>query len=602
MTTTAHDPSSASPLVEPGPPAARADDVESLDVWGFRDTAFRARADGVVELTGNRYELSGQELPDLLPWVQATIHPDVSPHDLFASSYPTSVPEPVRNDALFAELAKALRSDQISADAALRQRHGHGHTLEEMWAIKHGRLGRVPDLIVWPETEAEVEAIVAAALRTDAVLVPYGGGTNVTDALRCPVGEARCIVSVDMARMNRVLWIDPVNRMACIQAGAVGRHIQETLAKHGFTMGHEPDSVEFSTLGGWIATHCSGMKKNRYGNIEDIVLDVTVATARGRLERTSVAPRESVGSADPRRWLFGSEGCLGIVTSAVVKVAKLPESEVYGSVVFRDFETGFRFLYDLQAQGALPASVRLVDNLQFQLSQMLKPRATGWKKVESRIQRLVVTRVKGFAVDRMAACTLVFEGSKEEVAAQQKRTYALARKYGGLAGGASNGRRGYQLTFGIAYIRDWIMNHWLLGESFETSVPWSRAMALCANVKRRIREECAKRGVPGTPFVTSRVTQLYPSGVCVYFYFAFYFKGLAEPEKVYGEIEHAARDEILRSGGSLSHHHGVGKIREPFLPRIASPGVAAFARDIKTAVDPTNVFGAANQLFARRDG
>jgi len=246
--------------------------------------------------------------------------------------------------------------------------------------------------------------------------------------------------------------------------------------------------------------------------------------------------------------------------------------------------------------------VRLVDNLQFQLSQMLKPRSTGWKAIESRIQRLVVTRVKGFAVDRMAACTLVFEGSKDEVAAQQKRTYALARQYGGLAGGASNGRRGYQLTFGIAYIRDWIMNHWLLGESFETSVPWSRAMALCDNVKRRIREECAKRNVAGTPFVTSRVTQLYPSGVCVYFYFAFYFKGLAEPEQVYAEIEHAARDEILRSGGSLSHHHGIGKIREPFLPRIASPGVAAFARDIKAAVDPTNVFGAANQLFARRDG
>jgi alkyldihydroxyacetonephosphate synthase len=599
---TAHDPSGESQRIEPDPPAANAADVESLDVWGFRDTRFHARADGVVELTGKRYELSGQDLPDLLDWVKRTIHPDVSPDDLFASSYPPAIPAQLRNEHLEAALAKALRADQISGDAELRLRHGHGHTLEEMWAIKHGRLARVPDWIVWPENEAEVEAIVAAALAHDAVLVPYGGGTNVTDALRCPTGEQRTIVSVDMARMNRVLWIDPVNRMACIQAGAVGRQIAEALAKHGFTMGHEPDSVEFSTLGGWIATHCSGMKKNRYGNIEDIVLDVTVATARGRLERTAVNPRESVGSADPRRWLFGSEGCLGIVTSAVVKLAPLPEAEVYGSVVFPDFETGFRFLYDLQAAGALPASVRLVDNLQFQLSQMLKPRATGWKSIESRIQRLVVTKVKGFAVDRMSACTIVFEGSKDEVAAQQKRTYALAKRYGGLAGGASNGRRGYQLTFGIAYIRDWIMNHWLLGESFETSVPWSRALALCDNVKRRIREECAKRGVPGTPFVTSRITQLYPSGVCVYFYFAFYFKGLADPAQIYAEVEHAARDEILRSGGSLSHHHGVGKIRKGFLPRIASPGVAAFARDIKAAVDPTNVFGAGNQLLAPRDG
>src|SRR5690606_34842838 len=108
---------------------------------------------------------------------------------------------------------------------------------------------------------------------------PYGGGTNVTDALRCSVREARVIVSVDMRKMNRILWVDPVNRMACIEAGATGRHLLAELAKHGLTMGHEPDSVEFSTLGGWVATNASGMKKNRYGNIEDLVLDAKMVTA-----------------------------------------------------------------------------------------------------------------------------------------------------------------------------------------------------------------------------------------------------------------------------------------------------------------------------------
>jgi alkyldihydroxyacetonephosphate synthase len=593
------DPRASAARIEPDPPELDPSEVESLDVWGFRDTRFRARPDGVVELTGSRYELSGQELVELLGWVQRTIHPGVTPDDLNPAHYPPAIPAPLRNDAFLEEVRKALAADQMSEDAELRLRRGHGHTLEEMWAIKYGALPRVPDLVVWPADEAQVEAIVQAALRHDVALVPYGGGTNVTDALRCPVDERRTIVSVDMGRMNRVLWIDPVNRMACIQAGAVGRHIQRTLARHGFTLGHEPDSVEFSTLGGWVATHCSGMKKNRYGNIEDIVLDVNVVTARGRLERTAVVPRESVGSADVRRWVFGSEGCLGIVTSAVVKVFPLPEAQVYGSVVFPDFESGVRFLYDLQAEGGVPASVRLVDNLQFQLSQMLKPRATGWKALESRIQKLVVTRVKGFDVERMTALTIVYEGSQSEVEAQQKHVGALARRHGGLAGGSSNGQRGYQLTFGIAYIRDWIMNHWLLGESFETSVPWSQALPLCENVKRRIHEECRKQGIGGTPFVTCRVTQLYPTGVCIYFYFAFYFKGLAEPEKIYAEIEHAARDEILRSGGSLSHHHGVGKIRQRFLGRIASPGVQAFAREIKGAVDPTNVFGASNQLFGR---
>ena len=250
-----------------------------------------------------------------------------------------------------------------------------------MYAIKYGRIERVPDLVVFPETVEQVTAIVEQATQHDVCLVPYGGGTNVTDALRCPADEQRMIVSVDLRRLNRILWIDPVNQMACIQAGAVGRNIQAQLAEDGFTLGHEPDSVEFSTLGGWIATHASGMKKNRYGNIEDLVLDVHVVTARGALSRgnESPAPRESAG-IDPRRWLFGSEGTLGIITHAVVKIFPLPEVEKYDALLFPTFEHGVAFLHDLTREGTPPASVRLVDNLQFQLSQMLKPKATGLRR------------------------------------------------------------------------------------------------------------------------------------------------------------------------------------------------------------------------------
>jgi alkyldihydroxyacetonephosphate synthase len=305
-----------------------------------------------------------------------------------------------------------------------------------------------------------------------------------------------------------------------------------------------------------------------------------------------------VGAADARRLVFGSEGCLGIVTRAVVKLFPLPEAQVYGSIVFPDFASGVSFLYELEQAGDVPASVRLVDNLQFQLSQMLKPSKAGLARLVSQAEKLFVTRVKGFDVERMSACTMVFEGTQAEVAAQQKRTYAIAKRHGGLAGGAANGERGYQLTFGIAYLRDWILNHWLIAESFETSVPWSRALELCEAVKQRIRDEHAARRLPGKPFVTCRVTQLYPTGVCVYFYFAFYFKGVpGDPSALYAEIEHAARDEVLARGGSLSHHHGIGKIRQPFLGRIASPGLLAGARELKRALDPTNVFGAGNQLF-----
>jgi alkyldihydroxyacetonephosphate synthase len=393
--------------------------------------------------------------------------------------------------------------------------------------------------------------------------------------------------------MNRIRWIDPENRMACIEAGAVGREIVESLSQHGFTMGHEPDSIEFSTLGGWIATHASGMKKNRYGNIEDLVLDVSAVSAAGVLARSSVSPRESIG-VDLRRCLYGSEGNLGIVTHATVKLFPLPEVQHYQSVVFRNFEAGFGFLYELEQQAAPPASVRLTDNLQFQFSRALKPASIGLRRLKGRLEKFYVTRVRQLDPDEMVACTLLFEGSRDEVAAQESALFRIARKHGGLKAGAENGKRGYELTFAIAYIRDFMMDHYLLGESFETSVSWSDALALCENVKRRIREDHAARGLPGVPFISCRITQLYDTGVCVYFYFAYYYKGVDRPSEVFAEMEHAAREEVLRSGGSLSHHHGIGKLRDQFLPEIMSAPLLEWSRQIKRAVDPQNVFGSAN--------
>ena len=325
------------------PPAERPEEAESLDVWGFRDTHFDFSENGHVIVRGSRYEISGKELPRFLPWVRETLECDVTPRSVNQPRYPTVIPEPYIQPDFLAEIEKVFGPSQIDASGEVRLRHGHGHTQEEMYAIKYTRLGRIPDLVVYPEAEAQVSALVEIAKARGVSLIPYGGGTNVTDALRCEEHEARTIVSVDMRRMNRILWIDRENMMACIEAGAVGRHIMTELKKHSVTMGHEPDSVEFSTLGGWIATNASGMKKNRYGNIEDIVLDVSVVTAGGKLERTSASPRESVG-LDLRRLMFGSEGTLGIITSAVVKLFRAPEVQKYGSILFPSFEDGFQFV------------------------------------------------------------------------------------------------------------------------------------------------------------------------------------------------------------------------------------------------------------------
>jgi alkyldihydroxyacetonephosphate synthase len=195
----------------------------------------------------------------------------------------------------------------------------------------------------------------------------------------------------------------------------------------------------------------------------------------------------------------------------------------------------------------------------------------------------------------MVACTLVFEGTRAEVEQQQRDLYRIAARHKGMKAGAENGRRGYQLTYSIAYIRDFLMNYYIIAESFETSVPWTKALAVCENVKRKLLDEYAKRGLPGKPFVTARVTQIYRTGVCIYFYFGFYYKGIQNPQEIYLELENIARDEILNSGGSLSHHHGVGKLRRAFLPRIMSETALQWKRDLKKSLDPTNVFGAGNQ-------
>ncbi|MEZ4368851.1 MAG: FAD-binding oxidoreductase [Kofleriaceae bacterium] len=581
-------------FVPPPPPDPSPMDREADDGWGFADTRFVVKPNGSTVLTGDRYNISNLELPDLMPWFAKMLASPLGPDNRNEPHYPPAIPAARPAPALRAQLATFLAPDQVSDEPRVRLRRGHGHTGGEIWAIRYETLERVPDLVVFPHDHDQVVALVEACKRHGACIIPFGGGTNVTEALRISVHEERVVVAVDMRRMNRVLWIDPVNRMACIEAGATGRHIVAELAKYGLTMGHEPDSLEFSTLGGWIATNASGMKKNRYGNIEDLVLDVQLVTAGGVVNRPQVAPRESVG-VNPKQMVFGSEGNLGIITTATVKLFPVPEIQRYGSVLLPDLAAGLAFLYDLQRSGAVPASVRVMDNTQFHFGQALKERKTSVAaKAKSELEKLVVTQLKGYDPHKMAVATVVFEGSKDEVDFQEKALYRIAEKHGGMKAGATNGERGYNLTFGIAYIRDLTFEHWAIAESFETSVPWSRAIELYERVRTRVALEHEQRRLPGKVFFTGRITQVYPTGVAMYFYLGFYAKGVADPVAAYAALEHAAREEILACGGSLSHHHGVGKIRQDFLPEIYSEGGLALTRQVKEAVDPTNLFGAGN--------
>lgn len=340
------------------------------------------------------------------------------------------------------------------------------------------------------------------------------------------------------------------------------------------------------------------MKKNTYGNIEDLVVRVRMVTGRVNspeliLERGAQVPRISTGP-DFDHVILGSEGTLGVVTEVVLKLRPAPKVVKYGSVVFPNFESGVKAMREVARRRCQPASIRLMDNEQFKFGQALRPEH-GWGEYVMQIfKHAYVTKVKGFSWDSMCVATLFFEGQDAaEVAAQEKTIYAVASEFGGLAAGETNGERGYTLTFIIAYIRDLGLEYGILSESFETSVAWSRAASLCRNVKSRVSRECRERGIVHY-LISCRVTQTYDAGCCVYFYMAFNYLGLERPVETYEEIEEIAREEILASGGSISHHHGVGKMRARFYPEAVGDAGVSLYRATKAHLDPHNVFAAGN--------
>ncbi|MCA9973538.1 MAG: FAD-binding oxidoreductase [Anaerolineales bacterium] len=566
--------------------------------WGFRDTKFVLQPDRSVYVTGDRYALSGTEMPEFIPFVEEMLAIQLNFEDLKPEQTNKPVPPPMQNAAFLAALQAALPAAQFSQEPLARLLHSHGQTTaDEVYRVLYGKLDRVADLVAYPESEADVAALIRLAEAHDVVLVPFGGGTSVSCALQLPTAETRMIVVVDMRRMNKIEWIDRENLRACVQAGITGKQLEDALAEEGYTSGHEPDSLELSTLGGWIATNASGMKKNRYGNIEDIVENVTMVTPRGVVEQAVAMPRIAMGM-QLQQLMFGSEGNLGIITKAVIRIHKLPEVKRYGSLVFPTFKRGVEFLYALNRTGALPASIRLLDNIQFRFGSALKPRPTRSEEIMGDIQKFFLLKVKGFDPHELCAATIVMEGTADEVAYQQKVIARLAKQFGGIAGGETNGKRGYMLTYAIAYIRDFLADFHIIGETYETTVPWDKIMDVIDAVARVADEQHAAYGLPGRPYVSPRITQLYHTGVCIYFTHGFSTMGVAEPDRIFSEIEHKLRETIIQHGGSISHHHGVGKLRKDFLPDTISDTTIELLREIKQAHDPKNVFGIRNNVFA----
>ncbi|KXJ71503.1 hypothetical protein RP20_CCG020409 [Aedes albopictus] len=570
----------------------RRQDLIRWDGWGYKDSRFVY--DGKdCSFSGDRYPMGkGARLNRLRDWVIKNF--DVDPSKKLADvDEPRVFPDPVRCVG-FMDGLKIL-GVEFSEDGMDRFMRCHGQNLEDFGNLKYNSFPKIPDLVVWPRCHEHVVKIVGLAGDYDVALVPVGGNSAASGASTTPNVPERTVAVVDMTQMNRLLWLNKENLTACFEVGIVGQDLERTLGKQGLTMGHEPDSIEFSTLGGWIATRASGMKKNLYGNIEDLVIRIKVVTGIGVMEKQFTAPRASCGP-DLDHVIFGSEGTLGIITEAVVRLRPVPAVSRHGSLVFPNFETGFNFLREVARKRLQPASIRLIDNPQFEFGQYLQPDGPWHTELVDGFKKHYLTKVCGFKMDQIVAVTLVFEGQRKSVESQEKLIYDIAVKYGGLKGGSKNGAKGYALTFVVAYIRDfgWDIN--LIAESFETSVSWDKCLSMCNNVKSCVTRECNRHGITRL-IVSYRVAQTYDDGCCVYFYLvAKHEDDRVSPAKTVKMIEERAREEILASGGTLSHHHGVGKKRSKWYPASVSQVGVSVLKAIKRELDPKNIFAAGNLI------
>ena len=564
--------------------------------WGFRDSGFIVNEDRSVTFAGNRYPICGKKLSKFIPFVEEVLGVEFKIKPKVEELDKKHVDKAFVNHDFISELRSRFNEDRFTEEDNERLLHSHGqHSTDEVYKVLYGKLKKFTDLVFYIESEEEAIELIELAKKHDVCLIPYGGGTNVTNALRPPEDEHRMIVTVDTRRLNKIESLDKENLMVTVQSGITGKDLEEALNKEGFTVGHEPDSYEFSTVGGWISTNAAGMKKHRYGNIEDIVQNLTMVTPSGIINQIKPLTRSSIG-IKTQNILFGSEGNLGIITKATLKMHRLPAKSSYESIVLSDWQTGVQFMQDLSHSNMVPASSRLADNLQIRLGQALKEEKSGLPKLLDKFKQFVLFKVKGFDPEKFTVAVFKIEGSEVEVKTQRQNLENLAKKHGGVLAGESTGKSGYLATMVIAYIRELIFTQNILGETMETAVPWSKINQVKEEASKLIVKLHKDHNLPGKPFFTSRISKVYHTGVCMYNTIAMCYDGVENPEDVFTEIEHIMRENFIENGGSISHHHGVGKLRKDFMSNTISEGSVEMIKGIKKNQDPHNIFGVNNNI------
>lgn len=449
-----------------------------------------------------------------------------------------------------------------------RVRHAYGRAYRDVVRGFRGRIDHAPDVVARPRDEADVERVLAWAAGVGAAVIPFGGGTSVVGGVEARVGDGYAgVVTLSLAALDGVLEVDEVSCAARIQAGALGPRLEQQLAPHGLTLRHFPQSFQFSTLGGWIATRAGGHFATGETHVDDLVESVRAITPVGAWESRRL-PGSGAGPS-PDRLLLGSEGTLGVITEAWVRVRPKPTERAGRAVRFVDFVAGASALRAVVQAGLAPSNCRLVDAREAALT---------------------------FAGDGSAALLVLgFEAMGGERVVEERMAAALAlcaeaggtwdERAEGARGGASGAWR--EAFLRAPYVRDVLVATGVLSETFETAITWERLDAFCEAVKDAtragVREVCGADGI-----VTCRITHVYADGAAPYFtVLAPARRG--EEVAQWDAIKRVAADAIIAGGGTITHHHAVGRDHRPWYDRQRPEPFAAALRGAKAAVDPAGL-------------
>jgi alkyldihydroxyacetonephosphate synthase len=480
-------------------------------------------------------------------------------------------------DGARARLAAAVGAENVRDDRAARVLHAAGKSYPDLVRQRAGDCDPAPDAVVYPHDRAQVAGVLEACADEAVAVVPFGGGTSVVGGVEPLRGDFPAVIALDLGAQNRLVAVDPTSLTAVLEPGLRGPAAERALAEHGLTLGHYPQSFEFATVGGWVATRSAGQASTGYGRIDELVLGLRCVAPAGTID----LPPQPASAAGPslRELLVGSEGALGVITLAALRVRPAPATTRYEGWFFRSFGEGVEAFRSLEQDGSPVDVARLSDEPETRMSLAV----AGSEGLRARAGAGYL-RLRGYEGGCLAI--LGWEGDEDGIARRAGHAGALLRRSGGLPLGRSPGRAWAAGRYAAPYLRDALLDRGVMVETLETATQWSHLLDLHDAVAGALHESLAARGTPA--LVACHVSHLYPSGASLYFTFLARQEEGAELEQ-WGAAKRAAGDAIVAQRATITHHHAVGRDHLPWMEAEIGPVGLEALRAAKANLDPAGI-------------